>query len=35
MGSVTGFTLQETAHVTFNANGTVTVNFDTLSWRGC
>jgi hypothetical protein len=27
-GSVTGFTLQETAHVTFNANGTVTVNFD-------
>jgi hypothetical protein len=28
MGSVTGFKLQETAHVTFNANGTVTVNFD-------
>jgi hypothetical protein len=23
-----GFTLQDTAHVTFNANGTVTVNFD-------
>jgi hypothetical protein len=27
-GSVIGFTLQDTAHVTFNAKGTVTVNFD-------
>jgi hypothetical protein len=27
-GSVIGFTLQDTAHATFNAKGTVTVNFD-------
>ena len=30
-GSVIGFTLQERAHVTFNANGTVTVNFDNFN----
>jgi hypothetical protein len=27
-GSVIGFTVQETAHITFNANGTVTVSFN-------
>jgi hypothetical protein len=30
-GSVIGFTLQETAHVTFNAKGAVTVNFDNFN----